>query len=50
MNELKVFENPEFGRVRTVSVDNEPWFSPRTYVTHSVLQPIMFASLLMKMK
>jgi anti-repressor protein len=26
MNELKVFENPEFGRVRTVSVDNEPWF------------------------
>lgn len=26
MNELNVFENPEFGRVRTVSVDNEPWF------------------------
>lgn len=26
MTELKVFENPEFGRVRTVSVDNEPWF------------------------
>lgn len=26
MNELKAFENPEFGRVRTVSVDNEPWF------------------------
>lgn len=26
MNELQIFENPEFGRVRTVSVDNEPWF------------------------
>lgn len=26
MNELKVFENPEFGRMRTVSVNNEPWF------------------------
>lgn len=25
-NELQIFENPEFGRVRTVSVDNEPWF------------------------
>ena len=26
MNEPKVFENPTFGRVRTVEVDNEPWF------------------------
>ena len=26
MNDVKIFENPEFGRVRTVSVDNEPWF------------------------
>lgn len=26
MNELKVFENPEFGTVRTVVIDNEPWF------------------------
>lgn len=26
MNELKVFENPAFGRVRTVELDNEPWF------------------------
>ena len=25
-SELKVFENPTFGRVRTVEVDNEPWF------------------------
>lgn len=26
MNELKIFENPEFGKVRTVVVDGEPWF------------------------
>lgn len=27
MNELKVFENPEFGSVRTVSLDDVPYFS-----------------------
>lgn len=26
MNELKIFENPEFGSIRTVVIDNEPWF------------------------
>ena len=26
MNELKVFNNNEFGDVRVVEVDNEPWF------------------------
>ena len=26
MNELKLFENPEFGSVRTIEIDNEPWF------------------------
>lgn len=26
MNELKIFENPEFGKIRTVEVDGEPWF------------------------
>lgn len=26
MNQLKVFENPEFGKVRSVIVDNDPWF------------------------
>lgn len=26
MNEIKIFENPEFGKVRTVEVDGEPWF------------------------
>ena len=27
MNELKVFENNEFGQVRTVTIDDEPWFA-----------------------
>lgn len=26
MNEIKIFENPEFGKVRTMVKDNEPWF------------------------
>lgn len=26
MNELKLFENPEFGSVRTIEINNEPWF------------------------
>lgn len=26
MNELQVFENEEFGKVRVVEIDNEPWF------------------------
>lgn len=26
MNELKIFENPAFGAVRTIVKDNEPWF------------------------
>lgn len=26
MNDIKVFENKEFGQVRTVVIDNEPWF------------------------
>ena len=26
MNQLKVFENPAFGQVRTVIIDDEPWF------------------------
>lgn len=27
MNELKIFNNPEFGQVRTVTIDGEPWFA-----------------------
>ncbi len=26
MNELQIFENPQFGKVRSVKKDNEPWF------------------------
>lgn len=26
MNEIKIFENEEFGQVRTVMIDDEPWF------------------------
>lgn len=26
MNELQIFENSEFGQVRTVTIDGEPWF------------------------
>lgn len=26
MNELKIFSNKDFGQVRTVVIDNEPWF------------------------
>ena len=26
MNELKVFESEQFGKVRTTMINNEPWF------------------------
>ena len=26
MNELQIFNNPEFGEMRTVTINNEPWF------------------------
>lgn len=26
MNELKIFENKEFGQIRTIEIDDEPWF------------------------
>ena len=26
MNELKIFQSEEFGEVRTVTIDGEPWF------------------------
>ena len=26
MNELKIFNNEEFGEIRTVTINNEPWF------------------------
>lgn len=27
MNQLKIFENAEFGQIRTVTIDEEPWFA-----------------------
>ncbi|MDO4601167.1 MAG: Bro-N domain-containing protein, partial [Eubacteriales bacterium] len=26
MSEVKIFNNEEFGEIRTVTIDNEPWF------------------------
>ena len=26
MNDMKVFENPQFGKVRSMMIKNEPWF------------------------
>lgn len=26
MNDLQIFSNPEFGNIRTVTIDGEPWF------------------------
>ena len=26
MNEMQVFNNDEFGSIRTVTIENEPWF------------------------
>lgn len=29
MSELTVFNNPEFGEIRTVTINGEPWFVGR---------------------
>ena len=26
MKDIQIFDNPEFGQVRTVVIDDEPWF------------------------
>lgn len=33
MNELKIFNSPEFGQVRTVMIDGEPWFVAKDVAT-----------------
>ena len=33
MNEIRIFDNPEFGEVRTVMIDGEPWFCWRDVAT-----------------
>lgn len=30
---LQIFENAEFGQVRTVTIDNEPWFVGKDVAT-----------------
>ena len=25
-NEIEIFKNPEFGEIRTLTIDGEPWF------------------------
>lgn len=33
MNELQIFKNEEFGEIRTVTIDNEPWFVGKDVAT-----------------
>lgn len=33
MNKLKIFENPEFGAIRTMEIDGEPWFVGKDVAT-----------------
>ena len=33
MNELQVFNNSEFGELRTVTIDGEPWFVGKDVAT-----------------
>lgn len=35
MNNLKIFNNPEFGEIRTIQRDGEPWFVGKTCGTGS---------------
>ena len=48
MNELQVFNNDEFGSIRTVTIENEPWFVGKdvatvlgyTDVSHAILDHV----------
>ena len=33
MNQLEIFRNREFGEIRTVTIDGEPWFVGREIAT-----------------
>lgn len=33
MNDIQIFNNPEFGEIRTVIIDNEPWFVGKDVAT-----------------
>ena len=48
MNELQVFNNDEFGSIRTVTIENEPWFVGKdvagvlgyTDISHTILDHV----------
>ena len=48
MNELQVFNNDEFGSIRTVIIENEPWFVGKdvaevlgyTDISHTILNHV----------
>ena len=33
MNDIKIFNSPDFGNVRTMMIDNEPWFVGKDVAT-----------------
>lgn len=39
MNDIKIFQNPEFGEIRTVMIDGEPWF-----VGNDVAKPLGYSA------
>ena len=47
-NNIQIFNNEEFGQVRTVAIDNEPWFVGKdvavalgyTDINHSILDHV----------
>ena len=37
MNEIKIFENTEFGSVRTIAIDGEPYFVGKDVAVQEML-------------
>lgn len=37
MNEIKIFKNAEFGEIRTVVINGEPWFVGKDIAKFSVM-------------
>lgn len=40
MNELQIFKSEEFGTIRTVTIDNEPWFVGKDVAVESDVQKL----------
>ena len=49
-NGLQIFKNEEFGEVRTLIVNNEPWFVGKIFVFYLVIKIIIGAYLEYQMK